>query len=242
MKRVAIIGYGRMGKEIEALLLSEEYTISVIIDNEKDWVEKREQLITSDVAIEFSTPKTAVENIKKCFQYHIPIVSGTTGWYHRMSEVLDEAEKNQGSLIYGANFSIGANLFFMLNSQLAKWIDKLEQYDVEIEEIHHRTKIDAPSGTAITTAELIMENLTRKKSWSMNDASAKNEIKVIAKREGEVAGLHKVSYEAPEDVIQIIHQAKNRKGLAKGAVKAATWLTENRGVYEFKDIFLNFLK
>ncbi len=242
MKRIAIIGYGRMGKEIEMLLLSEGHTISVIIDNENDWKEKREQFINSDVAIEFSTPEAAVENIKRCFQCHIPVVSGTTGWYHRINEVFSEAEKKQGNLIYGANFSIGANLFFMLNVQLAQWMNKLEQYDVEVEEIHHVKKIDAPSGTAITTAQLIIENLKRKNSWTMNNVPAQNEIKVIAKREGDVAGIHKVSYDSPEDVIQIIHQAKNRKGLAKGALKAAVWLTENPGVYEFKDVFLDILK
>lgn len=242
MKRIAIIGYGRMGKEIEMLLLSEGHTISVVIDNENDWKEKREQFINSDVAIEFSTPETTVENIKRCFQCHIPVVSGTTGWYHRINEVFSEAEKKQGNLIYGANFSIGANLFFMLNVQLAQWVNKLEQYDVEVEEIHHVKKIDAPSGTAITTAQLIIENLKRKNSWTMNNVPAQNEIKVIAKREGDVAGIHKVSYDSPEDVIQIIHQAKNRKGLAKGALKAAVWLTENPGVYEFKDVFLDILK
>jgi 4-hydroxy-tetrahydrodipicolinate reductase len=130
----------------------------------------------------------------------------------------------------------------MLNVQLAQWMNKLEQYDVEVEEIHHVKKIDAPSGTAITTAQLIIENLKRKNSWTMNNVPAQNEIKVIAKREGDVAGIHKVSYDSPEDVIQIIHQAKNRKGLAKGALKAAVWLTENPGVYEFKDVFLDILK
>lgn len=234
--KVTIIGYGKMGKEIEKVLLQAGHTVVATIDNEQEWEERLEIFLQSDVAIEFSMPQTVIANLNRCFKHHIPVVSGTTGWQDQRDEVIARCKAQNGSLVYGSNFSIGANLFFAINEAMAKMMNEQSQYDVSIDETHHITKKDAPSGTAITTAQLILAQLQRKHGWKLDEASA-DEIAVRAHRVGDAAGIHTVTYTSDEDQIEITHTANSRLGFAKGAVKAAAWLVKNPGIYEFKDIF-----
>ena len=234
--KVTIIGYGKMGKEIEKVLLQAGHTVVATIDNEQEWEERLNAFLQSDVAIEFSMPQTVIANLKRCFEHHIPVVSGTTGWQDQREEVIAQCKAQNGSLVYGSNFSIGANLFFAINEEMAKMMNEQSQYDVSIDETHHITKKDAPSGTAITTAQLILSHLQRKHGWKLDEASA-DEIAVRAHRVGDAAGIHTVTYTSEEDQIEITHTANSRLGFAKGAVKAAAWLVKNPGIYEFKNIF-----
>ena len=236
--KIAIIGYGKMGKEI-ASILSQIPSISYfLIDNEEDWHTQADAFSTCDVAIEFSTPATVVENLKRCIEKKIPVVTGTTGWAQYKAEILDLAKKNNTSLMYGSNFSIGANLFFELNRLLAQKMKEQAQYTVSIEEIHHTQKKDKPSGTAVTIAETIIneaENLTQ---WHLDDETIHaDSIPIQAQRTGDIFGTHKVLWESDVDSIEIIHTANNRSGFAQGAVKAALWLAENKGVFRFEDVY-----
>ncbi len=234
--KVTIIGYGKMGKEIEKILLRAGHEVLATIDNDQEWTERMDKFLQSDVAIEFSTPQTVIGNLNRCFEHHIPVVSGTTGWQDQREAVIARCKAQGGSLVYGSNFSIGANLFFAINSLMAKMMNEQSQYDVSIDETHHITKKDAPSGTAITTAQLLLAELQRKHGWKLGDAAA-DEIAVRAHRVGDAAGIHTVTYTSDEDRIEITHTANSRLGFAQGAVKAAAWLVKNPGIYEFKDIF-----
>ncbi|MDR1346741.1 MAG: 4-hydroxy-tetrahydrodipicolinate reductase [Bacteroidales bacterium] len=238
MTKIAIIGYGKMGKMVEqAVNQMGSASVVVIIDNEADWEQQLAALAQCDVAIEFSTPQTVRANLLKCFELQIPVVCGTTGWHAQLAEIRAAAQQRGQSLIYGSNFCIGANLFFKLNELLAHCMNKQSQYEVMLEETHHATKVDAPSGTAITTAQVIMEQLERKKRWALHDDGQVDTLIITARRIGEVSGIHAVNYESDEDIIQITHTAKSRIAFARGAVKAALWLPRHAGIYEFKDIF-----
>ena len=234
--KVTIIGYGKMGKEIEKILLRAGHEVLATIDNDQEWTERQDAFLRSDVAIEFSTPQTVIGNLNRCFEHHIPVVSGTTGWQDQREAVIARCKAEGGSLVYGSNFSIGANLFFAINSLMAKMMNEQSQYEVSIDETHHITKKDAPSGTALTTAQLILAQLQRKHGWKLGEAPA-DEIAVRAHRVGDAAGIHTVTYTSDEDKIEITHTANSRLGFAQGAVKAAAWLVKNPGIYEFKDIF-----
>lgn len=234
--KVSLIGYGRMGKLIEQILLQEGHEVITTIDNEEEWKERLPLFKQSDVAIEFSMPQTVIANIKRCIEYRIPVVVGTTGWQDQREEMIALCKANSSSMIFGSNYSIGANLFFAINETFAKMMDAQTQYDVAVEETHHITKKDAPSGTAITTAQIIIDQLQRKNGWKLGEAD-ENEISITANRVGDAAGIHKVTYTCDEDFIEITHTANGRVGFAKGAVKAAAWLINHPGVYEFKDIF-----
>lgn len=234
--KVTIIGYGKMGKEIEKILLRAGHEVLATIDNDQEWTERMDKFLQSNVAIEFSTPQTVIGNLNRCFEHHIPVVSGTTGWQDQREAVIARCKAEGGSLVYGSNFSIGANLFFAINSLMAKMMNEQSQYDVSIDETHHITKKDAPSGTAITTAQLLLAELQRKHGWKLGDAAA-DEIAIRAHRVGDAAGIHTVTYTSDEDRIEITHTANSRLGFAQGAVKAAAWLVKNPGIYEFKDIF-----
>lgn len=238
MCKIAIIGYGKMGKEVERILTQEHIAVTAIIDNEADWVEKREQWRQCDVAIEFSTPATVVANLKRCIEAQIPVVCGTTGWESQQAEIIQLCKVHSSALIYGSNFSIGANLFFKVNELLAQMMNKQTRYDVQIEEIHHTAKLDIPSGTAITTANVILPQLDRKDYWTLDAEPAANAIRIEALRVGNETGTHTVQYRSANDQIKITHQAFNRIDFAGGAVKAALWLTQHHGVYAFKDIFM----
>ena len=239
MIKVAILGYGKMGKEIEIVVLREGMNIVARIDNEEDWETQREAFLSSDVAIEFSTPGTVVKNLTRCFEANIPVVCGTTGWTNVEKDIIKQCQATSNALIYGSNFSIGANMFFKINDLMAQLMNQQPQYDVTIEETHHIHKKDAPSGTAIAIANIIINQLDRKKEWALEDDSDAADINIIAHRFGEEAGTHAVKYKSDDDCIILCHKAFNRAIFAQGAVRAARWLVKNRGIYPFYDIFLN---
>ncbi len=238
MIKVAILGYGKMGKEIEKVAIREGMKIVARIDNEEEWETQREAFLTSDVAIEFSTPGTVVKNLTRCFEANIPVVCGTTGWTNVEKDILKQCQATSNALIYGSNFSIGANMFFKINDLMAQLMNQQPQYDVTIEETHHIHKKDAPSGTAITIANIIINQLERKKEWALEDDSDAADINIIAHRFGEEAGTHAVKYKSDDDCIILCHKAFNRAIFAQGAVRSARWLIKNRGIYPFYDIFL----
>lgn len=238
MNSVAIIGYGKMGHEVEKILHDFNIPIGVIIDTEADWDSKWEQFLKCSVAIEFTTPDIAPQNFRKCFLNNIPLVSGTTGWYSNFYEIMDLANQRNASFIYGTNFSIGANLFFSAVTFMSQMMNKQPQYDCSLEETHHITKKDAPSGTAISTAELILQNLETKNSWVKGETSDKSQLSVYSNRVGEAVGEHAVTFSSNEDSLSIIHRANNRVGFATGAVKSALWLIKNPGIFNISEIFM----
>ncbi|EAQ42040.1 4-hydroxy-tetrahydrodipicolinate reductase [Polaribacter sp. MED152] len=228
--KIALLGYGRMGKEIEKIAISRGHEI--VIRKEAD---TEIDITEADVAIDFSVPTSAFENITNCFKSGVPVVSGTTGWLDKYDEALTICKENNGAFIYASNFSVGVNIFFELNKQLAKMMSNIENYSIAMEEIHHTKKLDAPSGTAITLAEGIIEN-TSKENWDLDKASSENNIPIVAKRIPEVPGTHSVWYNSDVDSIEIKHTAHNRKGFALGAVVAAEWLLGKNGVFTMKDV------
>lgn len=237
--KVALLGYGKMGKMVESILLQQHHEVVAAIDNEDDWNSKMADFCQADVAIDFSMPSVAVDNMHRCFEHHIPVVVGTTGWHEQLDEVKKECQQKGGSLVYGSNFSVGANLFMLLNKQLAAMMNNQLQYAAHIEETHHVAKKDAPSGTAITLAKGLIENATRYQSWELCDKPTESDIlPVQAHRIGEVPGIHKIAWQSEEDDIEIVHSAHSRKGFAAGAVRAALWLPEHPGIYDFQEIAL----
>jgi 4-hydroxy-tetrahydrodipicolinate reductase len=234
--RIALIGYGKMGKTIERIAIERGHTISAIIDvHNKDDVKKLNGTI-ADVAIEFSQPESAFLNISHCIENNLPIVSGTTGWLKK-KPVLDEiCRQNNGSFFYASNYSIGVNIFFHLNKILAGLMKKFPEYGVEMEEIHHIEKKDAPSGTAITLAEGLMSQNSSFTKWVNEPSENEHEIEIVSKRIENVPGTHTVSYNSPIDAIEIKHTAHSREGFAQGAVMAAEWTAKNRGVFGMNDL------
>ncbi len=229
--KIALLGYGKMGKTIEQLAVAAGHEI-VFKSGENAIIGKLEDAV---VAIEFSTPEIVVENILKCFQLNIPVVCGTTGWLENYSLVTNTCKQCNGSFIYASNFSIGVHLFFDLNKKLTKLMAPWEEYNVAIEEIHHTEKKDAPSGTAITIAETILAENSRLANWSL-DSGNNNELHISAKRIADVKGTHIVTYESEIDEIKISHKAKSREGFAKGAILAAEFLKDKKGIYTMKDV------
>lgn len=238
MISIAIIGYGKMGHEVEKILHEREIPIGVVIDTELDWIDKWDQFLQCSVAIEFTSPEIAPQIFKKCFENHIPLISGTTGWYAQFYETLDSAKHHNASFIYGTNFSIGANLFFSAVTYLSSLMNHQSQYDSSIEETHHKTKKDAPSGTAITTAELILQELNSKTEWVKGNPLNHKQLPIYSHRVGEAIGEHNVTFSSNEDSLSIVHRANNRVGFATGAVKAAIWLLKNPGIYNISEIFM----
>jgi len=228
MAKFAILGYGKMGKEVEKILVAQQQEIVATIDNEEDWKQQWDKFLTADVAIEFSMPSVAVENFKKCFDNHIPLVAGTTGWYDRTEEVTNYCREKSSSFIYGSNFSIGVNIFFRINKLLADIMKEQSDFSVNIEETHHVAKKDAPSGTAIHLAKIIEQQYNNQ-----------IEVPITSYRLTDVPGIHKVTYKTENETIELTHTANNRVELAKGAVKAALWLLQHPGIYDYKDIALN---
>nr|WP_298999345.1 4-hydroxy-tetrahydrodipicolinate reductase [uncultured Allomuricauda sp.] len=228
--RIGLFGYGKMGKMIEGLAIERGHSISAKIDVEHKAID----FASFDIAIDFSTPDSAFKNITSCFEHGIPVISGTTGWLQNFDKAVSICKQNNTGFIYASNFSLGVNIFFELNAQLAKMMAKLEQYKISMEEIHHTQKVDAPSGTAITLAEGILAN-TPYKDWKLNEGG-ENTISIHSKREGNVPGTHIIDYNSMVDSIEIKHTAHNRKGFALGAVLAAEWLVEKKGVYTMKDV------
>jgi 4-hydroxy-tetrahydrodipicolinate reductase len=242
--KLALLGYGKMGQIIErfALERGHEVVLKVTIDNLQDLTVAN--LSNADVAIDFSAPDAVVSNIYKCFEASLPIVVGTTGWYGKLQEIKNDCLSSNNTLLYGSNFSIGVNLFFHLNKVLAKLMNNYPAYEVQVEEIHHTQKLDAPSGTAMTIAEDIIENLDRKTEW-LNEIVGtpipeiiKNEQLLIESHRIEnVPGTHTVVYSSEVDDIEIKHTAHSRAGFALGALVAAEWLQNKQGFYNVADVF-----
>ena len=228
--KIALLGYGKMGKVIERVALERGHEIVL----RKSSASTYEGLENADVAIDFSVPDSAVCNIKQCFDTNVPVVSGTTGWLEHYNEMVSLCESKNGGFIYGSNFSLGVNIFFELNSYLAKMMSKFNQYKVSMEEIHHTQKLDEPSGTAISLAKGIIEN-SNYASWTLENPTEK-EIYIDAKRIENVPGTHSVFYDSSVDQIEIKHTAHSREGFALGSVIAAEWLVNKKGVFTMKDV------
>lgn len=242
--KLALLGYGKMGQIIErfALERGHEVVLKINVDNLPDFTIAN--LAKADVAIDFSAPDAAVSNIYKCFEANVPIVVGTTGWYGNLQEIKNDCLSSNNTLLYGSNFSIGVNLFFHLNTVLAKLMNNYPAYEVQVEEIHHTQKLDAPSGTAMTIAEGIIEELDRKSEWlnevvgtPIPDVIKNEQLLIESHRIENVPGTHTVVYSSEVDDIEIKHTAHNRAGFALGALVAAEWLQNRQGFYNVADVF-----
>lgn len=232
---IALLGYGKMGKIIEQIAIERGHSISFIANSSNANFSVSE-LSNTDVAIEFSLPETAVSNIKKCIEANVPVAIGTTGWYDSIDEIAALVEAKSGCILPATNFSIGVNIFFEINKHLASLMDQQHQYESSIIETHHTQKLDAPSGTAISLAEGILENMERKSKWSKEVASIKSDLAIKSLRIDDVPGTHDVLYESDIDKITITHEAKNRKGFALGAVLAAEFLYNKQGIYSMRQV------
>lgn len=233
--KIALLGYGKMGKEIEAIALKRGHSVVLKVDKDNSDTITEADLKKAEVAIEFSTPHTVLENISKCLNAALPIVVGTTGWYDHLEAVKTQCAEKNGSVFHASNFSLGVNLFFKLNSYLAELMNQYPEYEVSMEEIHHIHKLDKPSGTAITLANQVIAKLDRKHKWSIETPSAET-LFIKDVREGEVPGTHILKYHSDIDDIEIMHKAHNRKGFALGAVIAAEFLHGKKGIYTMSDI------
>lgn len=228
--KIALLGYGKMGKEIEKIALKRGHEIILKKTNENSF----DGLENADVAIDFSIPKAAVENISTCLETNIPVVSGTTGWLEHYEQMVVLTKEKKGAFIYASNFSVGVNIFFELNKYLAKLMAPLQQYNISMEEIHHTQKLDAPSGTAISLANDIISS-SNYSQWAL-DKGDDTTIPIVAKRIPDVPGTHSIAYQSEIDSIEITHTAHNRKGFALGAVIAAEWLIGKKGVFSMKEV------
>lgn len=233
---IALIGYGKMGKEIEQILLQRGHSVPVIIDvnNPEDF--NQDKFSSIDVAIEFSTPHTAYNNIIKCLELGTPVVCGTTAWLDKYDQAVAFCKEKNGAFFYASNYSIGVNIFFKINEMLARMMNAYKEYDVTVEEVHHTTKKDSPSGTAITLAEGILKGIDRKNKWVNTTTTETNELEVLGIRRSIVPGTHTVTWESEADMIQIEHLAKGRKGFALGAVLAAEFLNGKKGIFTMDDL------
>jgi 4-hydroxy-tetrahydrodipicolinate reductase len=246
--RIALIGYGKMGKEIEQQALAKGHQVTLRMDADNASSVTAEHLKQADVAIEFTSPFSAVSNIYKCFEAGIPVVCGTTGWMDQFEEVKSKCETEDQGFFYASNFSLGVNLFFILNKKLAQLMNPHDAYEAAITEIHHTQKLDAPSGTAITLAEGLIEHLDRKQKWECNGINDEKEsltfapdnLRITALREDEVPGTHTITYTSDVDSIEITHTAFSRKGFAAGALMAAEWMAGRKGCFGMKDLFETF--
>lgn len=234
--KIALIGYGKMGQEIEKLAVKRGHEIILILNRIEDWESDGDKLSEADVAIDFSTPDSIIDNIYNCFNAGVPVVTGTTGWQDEFERVRQDCSANGKTLFYSPNFSIGVNLFFELNRYLASLMSKWTDYEISIEETHHVHKQDAPSGTAIVLANDIIRTSERKEKWVNEPVENPEEISIKSYRTENVPGNHIVKYESDEDSISIIHSAKSRRGFAMGAIMAAEWIPGKKGYFEMKDL------
>jgi 4-hydroxy-tetrahydrodipicolinate reductase len=234
--KIALVGYGKMGKEIEKIALDRGHEIVLKIDITNPGDLTIANLQKADVAIEFTIPSSAQSNYQLCFEAGIPVVSGTTGWLGQMAEVHGLCKKLDGTFFYASNFSLGVNIFFALNKKLAELMANRDEYKVEMKEIHHLQKLDAPSGTAITLAEGILGNIPDKKTWVNHSTDQVQELGIVSEREGEVPGTHIINYDSEVDYIEITHCAKSRIGFAFGAVLAAEYSFGKKGVLSMNDL------
>ncbi|WP_158990404.1 4-hydroxy-tetrahydrodipicolinate reductase [Mucilaginibacter sp. L196] len=244
--KIALLGYGKMGKIIAKIATDRKHEIVLKIDHDNLHELTAENLQKADVAIEFTMPGSVLGNIAKCFEAGTPVVVGTTGWYDELENIKQQCEENNSTLLYATNFSVGVNIFFKINKMLAKLMNNYPYYDVQVEEIHHTQKLDSPSGTAITIAEGIIENIDAKKGWlnvlttddnNTEDNINQNELLIESLRIDSVPGTHTVIYDSEVDSIEFKHTAHNRNGFALGAVLAAEWLQDKKGFHSVQDMF-----
>jgi len=233
---IALIGYGKMGKTIERMAIAAGHSVVMKIGRDNAGDLNADRLKAVDVAIEFTRPESAFENICQCLEAGVPVVCGTTGWLEKLETVKALCEKQKGAFLYASNFSIGVNLFFALNRQLASLMANYPQYEPGLLEIHHIHKLDAPSGTAITLAEDLMAANPAKKKWVNTASGAPDELSILSERTGEVPGTHEVRYASPIDTITIRHEAHSREGFAQGALVAAEWIVGKEGFFEMRDV------
>ncbi|HEY2720388.1 MAG TPA: 4-hydroxy-tetrahydrodipicolinate reductase [Chitinophagaceae bacterium] len=233
---IALIGYGKMGKAIEEIAIARGHKIVLKIDeyNISDFT--KENIDKADVAIEFTGPHTACQNVKTAIEFYIPVVCGSTGWLDKLNEIKELCNEKNGSFIYASNFSVGVNIFFEINKRLASLIALHKDYKVQVTEIHHTAKKDAPSGTAITIAEQILDALHQKKNWVNHASNDPAELEIISERTDPAPGIHKVKYSSSIDDIEIIHTAHSRQGFALGAVLAAEYIKDRKGIFNMKDV------
>lgn len=253
--KIALLGHGKMGKAIEQMATRQGHTINVIVDDAAEWTDKAALVRACDVAIEFTMPNQAVHNIERCFALQVPIVVGTTGWYDQLDSIVQRCREGNHALFVASNFSIGMNMMFRLNRQLAKLMNAYTDYEVAVDETHHVHKLDAPSGTAVTLATDIVSRLDRKDRWRLTDEvwintdgtengdrsrhlspATPSEVGVHSTRQGEIAGIHTVSYHSAADTLTLTHTAHNRDGLAQGALIAARFLVGRKGYYTMDDL------
>jgi 4-hydroxy-tetrahydrodipicolinate reductase len=233
---IALLGYGKMGHEIERIAVERGHRIALIIDADNPGDLNAENLARVDVAIDFSIPGTAFDNIMACFSAGTPVVCGTTGWLDRFEEVKKTCREQGRTFFYASNYSLGVNLFFALNRYLAQLMNTAEGYRVSLTEIHHVHKLDAPSGTAISLAKDLVEKLGGTSGWKLGDSDDPAILPIHAVREGEVPGTHVVTYDSEVDTLEISHRAKSRKGFALGAVLAAEYIRDRKGVFSMSDL------
>ena len=233
---IALIGYGKMGHEIEKIALKRGHNIVSIIDMNNLEEFNSPAFKSADVAIEFSTPDSAIQNYRKCFEVGVAVVAGTTGWLEHLDEVKRACAEQGKTFFYASNYSLGVNIFFALNKYLAKIMNNYPSYEVKMEEVHHIHKLDAPSGTAITLAEDLIKEVDRKERWSLEVEAKQTDLPIHCIREGEVPGIHEIIYESEADIITIKHDAKSRVGFALGAVLAAEFTNGKKGFLGMGDM------
>ncbi|KIC91429.1 4-hydroxy-tetrahydrodipicolinate reductase [Flavihumibacter sp. ZG627] len=234
--KIALVGYGKMGKAIEEIALQRghEIVLKIDVDNASDL--NRENIAKADVAIEFTSPHSAFNNIMKLLEYKIPVVCGSTGWLDKLEAVEEYCLQQQGAFLYSSNYSVGVNIFFEVNKLLATLMTNQPAYEVSMTEIHHTEKKDAPSGTAVTLADQVMQQIPRIKKWVNNASNNPEELEIISERVDPAPGTHSVLYSSPIDDIEIIHTAHNRTGFATGAILAAEFIFGKKGIYTMKDV------
>ena len=234
--RIVLIGYGKMGKAIEEVALQRGHEIILKIDQPNFYDFTKQNMAKADAAIEFTSPHTAFDNVKSCIEFGVPVVCGSTGWTERLEEMKEKCTEKNGSFIYSSNFSVGVNIFFEVNKKLAALMATQKEYEVILEETHHTQKKDAPSGTAISLAEQILELLQRKKQWVNEISDNPEDLEIISQRIDPAPGIHSIKYSSTIDDIEIIHTAHSRKGFAAGAVLAAEFIKDKKGFFTMKDV------
>ncbi len=239
--KIALIGYGKMGRAIDELAAGAGHEVVMRIDQEERPLLTDDKLDRADVAIEFTGPESAFDNIRFCLEAGLPVVSGSTGWLDRMAEVRTLCAEQDGAFFYAPNFSIGVNLFFILNRYLAELMEPWEMYDVSLEEVHHTEKLDSPSGTAVRLAEDILATTERKNNWVNAAGESPQELAVISHRRPGIPGTHTIKYRSAIDAIEIRHTAYSREGFARGALQAAAWLVGRTGFFGMEDLLRDFL-
>ncbi len=234
--KIALIGYGKMGRAIEEIAVKRGHEIVLKIDADNATDLNAENISKADVSIEFTGPGSAFDNVMKCLQFKIPVVCGSTGWLAKWPEVAAYCTQQQGAVVYASNFSVGVNIFFEINKRLAELMAPHDDYEIRLTEIHHTQKKDAPSGTAVSLAEQVINNVPRKTSWVNHHSDSPQELEIVSERIDPAAGTHQVTYSSSIDDIEIIHTAHNRTGFATGAVLAAEFIIGRKGIYGMKEV------